>query len=368
MLPASSLFGGLWCNMASPRKGIGLIGRCVYRFRHLLAATAFAAATLAGGYLTHPAAALASALDVHDVTHAVLFQSRGSQTEHVTSATTVLGFLKERGIVPGPGDYVHPALDTPLVDNLIIEYSPAIPVKIVTPSGSRVIQTTASDVGSLLEDQGIDLGDHDVVRPSLSEPLVPNAVVRISRIMQWVHEIKRRIAQRTIHVIDFSLPPGKTRVVRPGIDGLTLTMIHYTQTDGVKKSVTERRIVRKPQARVVAEGVGTSAAIAEFAHRGLQKTSYIASSAIDMLATAYTAECIGCTGYTASGFRAGHGIVAVDPRIIPLGTKLYIPGYGFAIAGDTGGAIIGNRIDLGFDSLSEARGFGMRAVKVYTLK
>jgi len=66
-------------------------------------------------------------------------------------------------------------------------------------------------------------------------------------------------------------------------------------------------------------------------------------------------------------YRAGHGIVAVDPGVIPLGTKLYIPGYGFAIAGDTGGAIVGHRIDLGFDSLNDAMEFGRRPVKVYTL-
>ncbi len=86
-----------------------------------------------------------------------------------------------------------------------------------------------------------------------------------------------------------------------------------------------------------------------------------------MVATAYTAGCAGCSGYTASGYRAGHGIVAVDPGVIPLGTRLYIPGYGFALAGDTGGAIHGNRIDLGFDSISDAVQFGRRPVKVYTL-
>ncbi len=71
---------------------------------------------------------------------------------------------------------------------------------------------------------------------------------------------------------------------------------------------------------------------------------------MEMIATAYTADCAGCGGMTAIGRRAGHGIVAVDPRVIPLGTRLYIPGYGLAVAGDTGGAIVGNRIDLGFDS------------------
>ena len=65
--------------------------------------------------------------------------------------------------------------------------------------------------------------------------------------------------------------------------------------------------------------------------------------------------------------RPRHGIVAVDPRVIPLGSHLYIPGYGRATAGDTGGAIQGNRIDLGFNSSTDALQFGRRSVTVYVL-
>ena len=83
-----------------------------------------------------------------------------------------------------------------------------------------------------------------------------------------------------------------------------------------------------------------------------------AKAAISMVATAYTAGCYGCSGVTASGHRAGHGIVAVDPSVIPLGSRLYIPGYGPAVAGDTGGAIRGNRVDLGFNSNADAMQFG----------
>jgi 3D (Asp-Asp-Asp) domain-containing protein len=86
-----------------------------------------------------------------------------------------------------------------------------------------------------------------------------------------------------------------------------------------------------------------------------------------MVATAYTANCDGCSGVTASGQHAGHGIVAVDPRVIPLGSHLYIPGYGHAVAGDTGGAIRGNRVDLGFNSDADAMQFGRRPVTVYVL-
>ncbi len=263
---------------------------------------------------------------------------------------------------------MHPSLDTPLVDNIVIDYSPAVPVTLTTSAGSKTIVTNAEDVGEFLEDQGIHLQPSDVVRPSLADPIVSNGTIRISRVVRWVSTEQHHIKQRTIHEIDFALAPGRSKVVKPGTPGLTLTMVDYTQTDGtLHKHILARRILRKPQPRVIAEGVGTYAAIADFALKGLDKTSYIASSALDMVATAYTAGCGGCSGYTASGYRAGHGIVAVDPRVIPLGTKLYIPGYGFAIAGDTGGAIVGRRIDLGFNSIGDAMAFGRRPVKVFRL-
>ena len=102
-----------------------------------------------------------------------------------------------------------------------------------------------------------------------------------------------------------------------------------------------------------------------------------------MVATAYeagfqsTGKRPGDKGYgiTASGARAKRGTVAVDPRVIPLGTKLYIksvtpgmPDYGFAIAQDTGGAIKGMRVDLFMDTVWECMQFGRRPVMVYILK
>ena len=72
-------------------------------------------------------------------------------------------------------------------------------------------------------------------------------------------------------------------------------------------------------------------------------------------------------GYTFTGLRAGYGVVAVDPSVIPLGTRLYIPGYGEAIAADIGGAIKGYRIDLGFETYQEAINYGRKRVKAYIL-
>ncbi len=93
----------------------------------------------------------------------------------------------------------------------------------------------------------------------------------------------------------------------------------------------------------------------------------------EMVATAYYAfgsggNDINGNGITATGLRARKGIVAVDPRVIPLGTRVFIPGYGEALAADTGGWIKGNRIDLCFETLEEAFRFGRRKIRVYLVE
>lgn len=92
-------------------------------------------------------------------------------------------------------------------------------------------------------------------------------------------------------------------------------------------------------------------------------------SKITMTATAYHPNCCGSPGnLTASGEKAQRGQVAVDPRVIPLGSILYIPTYGYAKASDVGKKIKGNRIDLCFDTREEVKNFGKRKVEVYILR
>lgn len=89
--------------------------------------------------------------------------------------------------------------------------------------------------------------------------------------------------------------------------------------------------------------------------------------ALSVIASAYTAQDDGTSSYTYRGNLVQKGTVAVDPSVIPLGTRLYIPGYGYAIADDIGGAIKGNKIDLAFGSRSEALQFGVQRLTIYIL-
>ena len=85
------------------------------------------------------------------------------------------------------------------------------------------------------------------------------------------------------------------------------------------------------------------------------------------VATAYSGAEPGASDSTAMGVPCVKGIIAVDPSIIPLGTHVYIPGYGYALAADTGGMINGRHIDLCFDSMSEMRAWGRRLITIIIL-
>lgn len=87
-----------------------------------------------------------------------------------------------------------------------------------------------------------------------------------------------------------------------------------------------------------------------------------------MVATGYTPGDPGCTGITYTGTKASRGTIAVDPKVIPFGTKLYIPGYGYGVAADTGGAIKGNKIDLCYETRTEALNWGIKNITVYVVK
>ena len=84
-------------------------------------------------------------------------------------------------------------------------------------------------------------------------------------------------------------------------------------------------------------------------------------------ATAYSSAQPGLSPYTATGTLCRRGVIATDPSVIPLGTKVYIPGYGYAVAEDTGGAIRGHKIDVAFDTVDECYEFGRKFIEIYIL-
>jgi 3D (Asp-Asp-Asp) domain-containing protein/sulfur carrier protein ThiS len=331
----------------------------------VLAAAVVALGFGAGSLAISPVAALASS----PATHVVTLQIDGSTRVVTTAAPTVASLLAQRGIEPRPDDYIYPAPEVPLSDELTVVYRSAVPVTILFARRARHVVSSAQTVADLLDEQQISLGADDVVTPGLDAALPRGGIVRVVHVVRWERRVEHRIAYATLYRLDLSDRAGHAHVVSRGRDGVRVAVTRFTRRDGgpIQRRVTSY-LERAPQPRVIDDGLGRYGAYGDFSRAAVARFGFVASSKVRMVATAYTPHCYGCSGITATGRPAGPGIVAVDPRVIPLGSRLYIPGYGFALAGDTGGAIRGDRVDLGFASYADAIRFGRREVTVYTLK
>ena len=156
------------------------------------------------------------------------------------------------------------------------------------------------------------------------------------------------------------IKPGHTGV--PGI--LTKTFrVGYVNEKRSERWLVSARVTRQPQDQETLGGIRVRMARALPSRAG----TYDRLRSINMVATGYSPYEGSSVGRCATGMRAGYGVVAVDPRVIRLGTRLYVEGYGYAVAGDTGGAIKGRRIDLGHTTYHEAEMVGRRRVKVWVL-
>jgi 3D (Asp-Asp-Asp) domain-containing protein len=165
---------------------------------------------------------------------------------------------------------------------------------------------------------------------------------------------------------DESLEKGKEKTLTKGKPGRVSKQFEVLLENGKevsRKLISEQKIAEK-QDKVVA--VGTKDLSLQIS-RGAEESGqeYYVS------ATAYTAYCNGCSGRTATGLnlRANPNmkVIAVDPRVIPLGTKVYVEGYGYAVAADTGGAIKGYKIDLFMPSNQDCYRWGRKKVKIKIL-
>ena len=302
--------------------------------------------------------------------HVTLVRDGSPQTLE-TRAATAEAFLAENGIVRAPEDALSVDPASPIADGETVTYRAALPVTVVVDDQPRTLRTSAPTVGQLLAQQGVAWDRHDGVSPAPQTALAPGSVVTVTHVSAWTETVRKPLAPPTLKRWAVSLAPGKTSLVdrgRPGLDETSYLVSRGPDRRGVRRTALASRILRPARPRILAEGIGEYTALSHLAARGIVGTLKLASAALSMVATAYTSACAGCSGMTAIGRPAGRGIVAVDPSVIPLGTHMFIPGYGHAVAGDTGGSIRGHRIDLGFNSNAEASQFGRRPIHVYLLK
>ena len=323
----------------------------------------------AGPFTDKAITALTSSVEASTKTVTLVLDGRAETVQ--THAVSVADLLLEEHIVRSPDDSLDVAPDAPVTDGETIHYRAAVAVTLVVDGVQQTVQTLAPTVASLLETQKIPYDTHDTVAPAATTELAADQSVDVEHVSSWIEHRSRAIAPPVHHVASLSLPLGATKVVAAGLPGIRETsylVVRSTDRSAPPiRTVIASRVIRPARPRIIAAGIGDYQAFANLALRGFDGTIRLARAAMAMVATAYSGNCAGCSGITKIGIPAGHGIVAVDPSVIPLGSHLFIPGYGKAVAGDTGGAIHGNRIDLGFNSDSDAMQFGRRPVVVYLL-
>ena len=241
----------------------------------------------------------------------------------------------------------------------------------------KTYKTSCKTVKELLSDLKIKVDDDDIVIPDLDTELKSEGKISIIKVDVKVIEKEVEAPFKTIKKKNKELTHKQSKILIQGVNGKNKVKCkeYYAGDKLIKEEVIHVETIVKTIDQVFEEGTKDV-----FTN---DRGDFTARKAIKMVATAYeagprsTGKRPGDKGYgiTASGARAKRGTVAVDPRVIPLGTKLYVksltpgvPDYGFAIAQDTGGAIKGNKIDLFMDTVWECLQFGRRPVMVYILK
>jgi uncharacterized protein YabE (DUF348 family) len=291
----------------------------------------------------------------------------GKEETFVTYKGTVKDVLQEKGILLASKDKVQPSLESKVSEKETIKLKTAIPVDIKA-NGIEVQVLTAEDTikdmldaeGKTLQEQGIDFDKEiDEVLPSLDSSISSDTNVQLVKVKTSDLVEKQPINFDTIVEKNEDLDSSVQKVKSEGVNGAKEITYQIVYKDGVEVSrdVKSTKTIVEPQNQVVVKGTGHV-----YASRGGGNITY--KKKISSTATAYSGHSSTATGRRPVRSEGGLSTIAVDPSVIPLGSKVYVDGYGYAIASDTGGAIKGNKIDVYLDSSSECDSWGRRSVNV----
>jgi uncharacterized protein YabE (DUF348 family)/3D (Asp-Asp-Asp) domain-containing protein len=276
----------------------------------------------------------------------------GRATTLYTTASTVGETLRRAGLTLYLADGVRPGLGERMSAGLDIYVDRSTPVTVQVDGRTLRTRTHRQRVDEVLADLGLVLTGQDYTIPALDTPLEEDATIRIVRVSEHFLIEQEPIPFESVWQADPDLEIDQQRVLQEGARGILERRIRLRYEDG-------QEVARILDGEYVA--VLPTTKIFGYGSKIIVRTIDTPSGPIEywrvvrMLATSYSAGTAGTPktsswyGRTATGMQMRHGIVAVDPRVINLRSQVYVPDYGIGIAGDTGGAIKGRRIDLGYD-------------------
>ncbi|MGE7133236.1 ubiquitin-like domain-containing protein [Lysinibacillus xylanilyticus] len=295
----------------------------------------------------------------------------GNQSKVWTTETQVKDILKEANIEVSEHDSLAQGLDTEVGADNKIDIQKAFQVSLVDGVNKRQVWSTSTTVANFLKQQGIQLNEFDRVENNLKDVITPQSKITVVRVEKVIDVVEESLDFAIEKKQDASLQQGKQKVVTAGQKGLMTKTYEVVKENGqvVAKDLQSKNVVKESKKQVVAVGTKTVVASAATVSRGSSEPA--SGKEFYVTATAYTPNCTGCSGISATGINlksnSGLKVIAVDPSVIKLGSKVWVEGYGTAIAGDTGGAIKGNRIDILVQSESQASNWGVRKVRIKVL-
>ncbi|MED3662449.1 ubiquitin-like domain-containing protein [Ureibacillus sp. FSL K6-8385] len=290
----------------------------------------------------------------------------GKEQKLWTTETKVKDILDAANIKISEYDVVSIPLDKKIDDGDKIKINKAFQVTLVDGTAKKQVWTTSTTVANFLKQQEIKLNELDRVEKNLDDQVKPNDKIAIVRVEKVTDVVEEEIDFPVETKSDSSLLKGKEKVISEGKKGKVSRTYEVIKENGkvVKKVLKDEKILEEPKAKVVAVGTKVVTAQASRGKNARGKEFYV-------IATAYTPSCNGCSGTSATGINLRGNpnlkLIAVDPNVIPLGSKVWVEGYGYAIAGDTGGAIKGNKIDVLVQTKEEANRWGRKTVRIKVL-
>ena len=298
----------------------------------------------------------------------IIISVDGNQLKVWTTENVVKNILEEANIEVTEQDLVSQSLDTEVGADNKIDIQKAFQLTLVDGLEERQVWSTSTTVANFLKQQGIQLSESDRVDKDLEEVITPNDKIEVVRVEKVTDVVEESVDFAVEKKNDSSLLMGTEKVETQGQKGKIERTYVTVKENGevVSKAVTEEKIIEHPTPKVVA--VGTKVVTASVSRSDSEPTS---GKEFYVEATAYTPYCNGCSGISAAGINLRSNpdlkLIAVDPSVIPLGSKVWVEGYGYAVAGDTGGAIKGNKIDILVPTESQANQWGRKKVRIKVL-
>lgn len=274
----------------------------------------------------------------------------GLAISHETTGATVSDALGEAGVTLNSADVVVPSGDTPLVSGMHVYVRYAHRITLRSGGHGTEIYTQATTVGEALQGLGLDLQPTDAVIPDRTARVSNGMVVGLTTVREGKESQDTPIAHDTVYRYDGNLSNGTRVITQPGSDGYVRKEYMVKQINGLEVSrVPLGETTVQPTPQIVSIGTATPSPVPEVS--GVSQSAAPDGSqcakTVTVWSTYYTAASAGGTR-TATGTGVYKGIVAIDPRYIPLGTRMYIPGYGYGLAADTGGGVKGWWLDVAY--------------------